>query len=508
MTHPLAALIADVPRYSFTGKKLQENGWMHEDAVLAALEAAPVPDQQETLQARVWPWMLACFGEEIARDREERGDRLLEEVFELLQSGGYDPARVLALRDYVWSREVGEPAQEVGGVMITLAAYCLAHDLDMDQAGETELARIWTKVEKIRAKQAAKPRGSALPQAWPPQPAAPVPDLVEAGKVVEHLYGPHEWGYRDIVVGGFVADEKPYRAADTITALIALATAQQSQIAGLTKELKEETALAEDMVDQVANLLPAVNREAVEQRARAESAIEDMKAAEAKLAEWQASQHYSYIGKDGKPVLARDLEARLEVVEAERDALRTERDAAKITQVWMAGEPPKHIRDEWFIAKTIHGDRVVLRALPEEWKYDYKTADETYMAAKNIAAWMQMPDSGYVSYVEGGAVTAEAVARAEAAEAKVAELEAQIAAQIAGLEGGIEAACRREAATERKLRAEAATLRDEVERLRGALTVIDAMDPEGQINGFSESALRGTVLHMGAVARAALEGKA
>ena len=43
MTHPLAALLDGVPRYSFTGKKLQETGWMHEDAVLAALEAVPVP---------------------------------------------------------------------------------------------------------------------------------------------------------------------------------------------------------------------------------------------------------------------------------------------------------------------------------------------------------------------------------------------------------------------------------------------------------------------------------
>jgi len=30
--------------------------------------------------------------------------------------------------------------------------------------GETELARVWTKVEKIRAKQAAKPKHSPLPQ--------------------------------------------------------------------------------------------------------------------------------------------------------------------------------------------------------------------------------------------------------------------------------------------------------------------------------------------------------
>ena len=39
-------------------------------------------------------------------------------------------------------------------------------------------------------------------------------------------------------------------------------------------------------------------------------------AAEAKLAEWQASQGYAYIGRDGKTVLARDLEDR---AEAEHD---------------------------------------------------------------------------------------------------------------------------------------------------------------------------------------------
>lgn len=115
------------------------------------------------LQSRVQPWMMACFGPEISADKLERGDRLLEEVFELLQSGDYPRERVRALEDYVWSRPKGEPHQEVGGVTITLAAYCLAHGLDMHEAGETELARIWTKVEKIRAKQAAKPTGSALP---------------------------------------------------------------------------------------------------------------------------------------------------------------------------------------------------------------------------------------------------------------------------------------------------------------------------------------------------------
>lgn len=117
------------------------------------------------LQSRVAPWMQQCFGAEISADKLERGDRLLEEVLELLQSGDYPAERVLALRDYVWNRPKGAPHQEVGGTMITLAAYCLAHDLDMHAAGEDELRRINRPaiIEKIRAKQAAKPTGSALP---------------------------------------------------------------------------------------------------------------------------------------------------------------------------------------------------------------------------------------------------------------------------------------------------------------------------------------------------------
>ena len=45
-------------------------------------------------------------------------------------------------------------------------------------------------------------------------------------------------------------------------------------------------------------------------------------------------------------------------------------------------------------------------------------------------------------------------------------------------------------------------------RLRKAgegLTVIDALDPEGLVNGCSQSALIGLVLHMGEIARATLE---
>ena len=83
------------------------------------------------------------------------------------------------------------------------------------------------------------------------------------------------------------------------------------------------------------------------------------------------------------------------------------RESMILAPVWMDGEPPLPHRDEWFIAETIHGDRVVLRALPEEWTYDYTTADGTRMAAKSIRRWMQFPDSEYLPAHCSSPVSAE-----------------------------------------------------------------------------------------------------
>lgn len=116
-----------------------------------------------SFQSRVQPWLQACFGSVIASDRAERNHRFLEEALELVQACDCTQHEAHQLVDYVYGRPVGVARQEVGGVMVTLAALCLAHSMDMHADGETELERIWTKVEQIRAKQAAKPRNSPLP---------------------------------------------------------------------------------------------------------------------------------------------------------------------------------------------------------------------------------------------------------------------------------------------------------------------------------------------------------
>lgn len=76
------------------------------------------------------------------------------------------------LVDYTFGRPVGDPSQEVGGVMVTLAALCAAADLSVVDCSETELRRCWANIERIRAKQATKPPSSPLPGLTPPDARA------------------------------------------------------------------------------------------------------------------------------------------------------------------------------------------------------------------------------------------------------------------------------------------------------------------------------------------------
>ena len=120
----------------------------------------------ETLsyQARVEKWLEACFPPSVRADRGERTHRFLEEALELAQANGCTRVDALALVDYVFGRPSGQPEQEIGGVMVTLASLCSASGIDMDEAGNRELDRNWDRIEQIRAKQQAKPHGSPLPQ--------------------------------------------------------------------------------------------------------------------------------------------------------------------------------------------------------------------------------------------------------------------------------------------------------------------------------------------------------
>jgi hypothetical protein len=153
-------------------RQLEFVEWLKENSMYNPMESAETMQKMHEVwkapscgfQLRVEPWMDACFGPEISTDTQERNHRFLEEALELVQACDCTASEAHQLVDYVYGRSVGDKPQEVGGVMVTLAALCLAQQMDMHDAGEVELARIWTKVDQIRAKQAAKPKHSPLPQ--------------------------------------------------------------------------------------------------------------------------------------------------------------------------------------------------------------------------------------------------------------------------------------------------------------------------------------------------------
>lgn len=119
----------------------------------------------ELFQEAVGLWLVQCFGREVASDLKERAFRFQEEANELTQAIGMTREEAHALVDYTWNRPVGETTQELGGVLVTLAALCHASGMDMETHALNELSRINQSevMERIRAKQLTKPHRSPLP---------------------------------------------------------------------------------------------------------------------------------------------------------------------------------------------------------------------------------------------------------------------------------------------------------------------------------------------------------
>lgn len=109
-------------------------------------------------QSKVYEWVVKCFGISSANSKKERNHRFLEEALELVQSTGCSKSEAHQLVDYVFDRPVGEPKQEMGGVMVTLAALASANDMNIFSCGNAELDRIRGKIDDIRKKQELKPK--------------------------------------------------------------------------------------------------------------------------------------------------------------------------------------------------------------------------------------------------------------------------------------------------------------------------------------------------------------
>lgn len=146
-----------------------EDGYIQFSAAGEGAETIDCADLKNGLlagsyQQRAAEWLEHCFGETGSPDRKKkRAWRFFEESIELAQALGVTKDEWKQLLDRTYSRETGEVHQEVGGVMLTLAGVCESSDLKISDCAETELARVWTKVDSIRAKNARQVEGSPLP---------------------------------------------------------------------------------------------------------------------------------------------------------------------------------------------------------------------------------------------------------------------------------------------------------------------------------------------------------
>jgi hypothetical protein len=120
-----------------------------------------------TNQSRVTAWVREVFTEQEANDAQERSLRTAEEALELAQACGVDAATLHRLVDYVFSRPVGKPAQEVAGTTVTLYAMAAALGVDAQAEFETELKRIQQPevIERCRRRQHEKREATKAPYA-------------------------------------------------------------------------------------------------------------------------------------------------------------------------------------------------------------------------------------------------------------------------------------------------------------------------------------------------------
>ncbi|MFZ5314962.1 hypothetical protein ACOY7N_13180 [Enterobacter asburiae] len=106
-------------------------------------------------------------------------------------------------------------------------------------------------------------------------------------------------------------------------------------------------------------------------------------------------KHYEVFGyNNGKYCLYEDYAA----LEARCAALAAENAGLINSSVFTLqdGRPPYGFyASEWFIAKLKNGEYAALKALPEEYSYDYRTNDGTYYTKDWVVGWMQTPDTEY-----------------------------------------------------------------------------------------------------------------
>lgn len=110
----------------------------------------------QSLQDGLAEWATEAFGAETITDLKTRAMRTLEEAVELAQALGVDEEACHRQVVHTYSRPVGDPAQEIAGVIN--GALMAAEGLGVDGllVAEEELHRVWGCIDEIRIKNLTK----------------------------------------------------------------------------------------------------------------------------------------------------------------------------------------------------------------------------------------------------------------------------------------------------------------------------------------------------------------
>jgi hypothetical protein len=114
----------------------------------------------ELFQGHAQAWAETAFGPQECEDVVVRRERFLEEAIELYQSCGGDKDTIYIIANEVFKKPAGDPDQEVGGVMTTLAVLCSASAIKVTiiDAAKRELARIWNMIPTVQRRNLTKQR--------------------------------------------------------------------------------------------------------------------------------------------------------------------------------------------------------------------------------------------------------------------------------------------------------------------------------------------------------------
>lgn len=96
---------------------------------------------RDNRQKAVIQWVEDTFGKSSLTTRE-RALRVLEEAIELAQAEGIEINQACSVAEHVFSKPPGDPVQEVGGLGVTLLAYCEARGVSADMEERREFNRV------------------------------------------------------------------------------------------------------------------------------------------------------------------------------------------------------------------------------------------------------------------------------------------------------------------------------------------------------------------------------